>query len=433
MMTSLPPTDRPTRGGVLAKCFTAAGVVLLLTAAPTPAGSAEVDPDAEAMTSPSCCDLPAGREGRVLAHLASAAAEPAPGPFLGKAPDEAATTAPGSNPGAAPDEAPGIAPGFAPGPAPEGMVWVPPGTFVMGTDAPDTWANEHPSHPVTLDGFWMDRTEVTNAQFAAFIEATGYQTVAERPVDWEAMKSQVPPGTPKPPDDVLQPGSLVFTPPDHPVPLNHVAAWWTWTNHADWRHPTGPGSSIEGKDDHPVVHIAWEDAAAYAAWAGKQLPTEAQWEYAARGGSDNTRFAWGDTFKPDGQSMANTWDGQFPHRNTEADGHARAAPVGTYPANGFGLYDMAGNVWEWTADFYRDDRNAILAQRARRGPVVNPPGPDMPSDAANPHSRSRVIKGGSFLCHVDYCESYRPAARRGTPEDTGLQHTGFRCIKMPEP
>ncbi|MEM1446943.1 MAG: formylglycine-generating enzyme family protein [Planctomycetota bacterium] len=350
----------------------------------------------------SCCGTPPGRSAQLTAWLASAENQ------------DAAVNAEL----AASDQ------------APEGMVWIPGGEFTMGTDAPNTWSNEHPAHPVRIDGFWMDETEVTNAHYAAFVEATGYVTVAERPIDWEEIKKQVPPGTPKPPAEMLQPGSLVFTPPNHPVDLRDITAWWSWTPGANWKHPKGPNSSIEGKDNYPVVHIAWEDAQAYAEWAGKQLPTEAQWEYAARGGSDDTRFAWGDTFKPDNRSMANTWDGKFPYKNTAEDRFVLAAPVKSFPPNGYGLYDTAGNVWEWTADWYRDDRNAILAKIAEREPVVNPAGPDVSSDAANPGARSRVIKGGSFLCHVDYCESYRPPARRGTPDDTGLQHTGFRCIKL---
>ncbi|MEL7086981.1 MAG: SUMF1/EgtB/PvdO family nonheme iron enzyme, partial [Planctomycetota bacterium] len=218
---------------------------------------------------------------------------------------------------------------------PEGMVWVPPGEFTMGSDASGTWANERPAHRVRVGGFWMDETEVTNAHYAAFVAATGYVTVAERPIDWEAMKKQAPPGTPKPPDEALRPGSLVFTPPNRPVSLDNVSAWWTWTTGADWRHPRGPASTLVGRDDHPVVHVAWEDARAYADWAGKQLPTEAQWEYAAKGGNDAARFAWGDTFKPDGQNMANTWDGAFPHRNTEDDGYVLTAPVKSYPPNGY--------------------------------------------------------------------------------------------------
>lgn len=368
---------------------------LMCTAA---AVHAEETPAADGST-PTCCAAPAGRAAIVLAQLAAA--------------DTSAELADAAK--------------AEPGEVPEGMVWIPGGEFTMGSDAPDTWANEHPAHRVKVGGFWMDEAEVTNAQYAAFVEATGYQTVAERPIDWEEMKKQLPPGTPKPADEVLQPGSLVFTPPSRPVPLNNIAAWWTWTTGADWRHPHGPNSTIEGRENHPAVHLAYEDAQAYADWAGKQLPTEAQWEYAAKGGNDAARFAWGDTFKPDGNEMANTWDGQFPHRNTKDDGFLLTAPVKTFPPNGYGLYDTAGNVWEWTTDWYRDDRNKILAKQAL---AVDPVGPDVPSDATNPNTPVRVIKGGSYLCHADYCESYRPSARRGGAIDTGLQHTGFRCIRV---
>lgn len=384
---------------------------LVLTAAVVLAAATSLHAEEPALPTDdgSCCGTPPGRNAQLTAWLAAAAPE-------GAANDANA-------------QADALAPGNAPGNAPAGMVWVPGGEFTMGTDAPNTWNNEHPAHRVRVDGFWMDETEVTNAQYAAFVEATGYKTVAERPVDWEAMKLQVPPGTPKPPAEMLAPGSLVFTPPNHPVDLRNITAWWSWTNGADWKHPKGPNSSIEGREDYPVVHIAWEDAKAYADWAGKQLPTEAQWEYAARGGNDDTRFAWGDTFKPEGRSMANTWDGKFPYKNTAEDKFVLAAPVKSFTPNGYGLYDTAGNVWEWTADWYRDDRHIALA---KQDIAVNPAGPDMPSDAANPGARSRVIKGGSFLCHVDYCESYRPPARRGTPDDTGLQHTGFRCLVVPD-
>ncbi len=297
----------------------------------------------------------------------------------------------------------------------------------MGTGLPNTWRNERPSHRVAVSAFYMDQTEVTNDQFAAFVQATGYVTMAERVVDWEAMQSQVPSGTPQPSDEMLQPGSLVFTPPNQAVALNDVSRWWSWVHGADWRHPAGPDSSIEGRGNHPVVHVAWEDAQAYATWAGKQLPTEAQWEYAAKGGRDETRFIWGDVFKPEGKSMANTWDGTFPHDNTQEDGHVLGAPVGTYAPNGYGLYDMAGNVWEWCEVWYRDDRHVLMARQG--GTMRDPVGPDAPLDHANPGAPSRVIKGGSFLCHVDYCESYRPSARRGTPVDTSLQHLGSRCVK----
>ena len=348
---------------------------------------------------PDCCAAPAGRAAALIASVQAEA------------------------------ETQGVDTSAGPSDAPPGMVWIPPGEFTMGSDAPDVWPQERPAHRVRVGGFWMDQTEVTNAQFAAFVEATGYVTVAERPVDWDEFKKQLPPGTPKPPDEALQPGSLVFSPPAGPVPLNDYSAWWAWTVGADWRHPHGPASSIEGRENHPVVHIAWEDAKAYADWAGKQLPNEAQWEYAAKGGSDDTRFAWGQTLRPDDRPMANIWDGAFPHRNTKDDGYLLTAPVKTYPPNGYGLYDTAGNVWEWTADWYRDDRNAVLAKRG--GVAVDPAGPDTPSDVQNPRTPVRVVKGGSYLCHADYCESYRPAARRGGAVDTGLQHTGFRCVIVP--
>jgi formylglycine-generating enzyme required for sulfatase activity len=231
---------------------------------------------------------------------------------------------------------------------------------------------------------------------------------------------------------MLQPGSLVFTPPDHAVDLRDLSAWWTWTSGASWRAPLGPGSSIEGKGDHPVVQVSWDDAAAYAQWAGKRLPTEAEWERAARGGLSGKRFAWGDepllaeSGPHRGRLMANTFTGEFPHRDTAADGFAGTSPVGAFPPNGFGLSDMAGNVWQWTADLYREDAHALAAHR---GCCEDPRGPDdtLDSSAAVPQAPRRVIKGGSFLCHPSYCESYRPSARRGTPPDTGSSHVGFRC------
>jgi formylglycine-generating enzyme len=337
------------------------------------------------------------------------------------------------------------------GDAPPGMVWIPAGEFVMGTDDHASMPNERPAHRVKLDGFYMDETCVTNAQFRAFVEATGYVTTAEQPIDWEELKKQVPPGTPKPPDEMLKPGALVFTPPPPQSPardvdLRDMSNWWKWTTGACWKHPQGPGSSIEGKDDYPVVQVSWDDAAAYAKWAGKRLPTEAEWEYASRGGAKtNTRFWWGDEFKPApgsgphppsnaGKFMCNTYTGVFPVEDSAEDGFARQSPVRSFPANGYGLYDMAGNVWQWTADLYRIDAHALSAveaQSAASGCCLNPKGP---TTSLNPtravaDSVERVIKGGSFLCHVSYCESYRPTARRGMPPDTGTEHIGFRCVK----
>ncbi len=311
----------------------------------------------------------------------------------------------------------------------DGMVWIAGGEFSMGGTDRLARPDEAPVHRVRVDGFWIDPTEVTNAQFAAFVEATGYKTIAERPVDWEEIKKQLPEGTPKPADEVLQPGSLVFTPPDEPVDLRHHEQWWTWTNGADWRHPEGPGSSIEGRMDHPVVHIAYDDAAAYAEWAGKRLPTEAEWEFAARGGLDGRVNVWGD--EPVSPERCNIWDGHFPDTNTKLDGYERTAPVGLYEPNGYGLYDMAGNVWEWCSDLYRPDTYARRLLRAG-GPdavIENPTGAKTSYDPRNQLApESRVHRGGSFLCNDSYCASYRPSARMAAPPDTALAHLGFRCV-----
>ena len=308
----------------------------------------------------------------------------------------------------------------------DGMRWIPAGHFVMGTSDPESFANERPAHAVTMHGFWMDEHPVTNDQFRRFVEATGYVTTAERPVVWEELRAQLPPGTPKPPDVELTPGSLVFTPPADPVPLDEVSAWWRWQHGANWQHPEGPDTTLDGRGNHPVVHVSWDDAAAYAAWAGKRLPTEAEWEYAARGGLDGKRFAWGDEFMPQGHHMANTFQGDFPHRHTDEDGFQGTSPVKSFPPNGYGLYDVAGNVWQWTADWYRTDTFAERANDPRL--CDNPVGPTSSFDPDDPYAKQRVIKGGSFLCHVTYCESYRPSARRGTSPDTGSSHVGFRLV-----
>jgi formylglycine-generating enzyme required for sulfatase activity len=304
---------------------------------------------------------------------------------------------------------------------PPDMKWIPGGEFTMGSDAP---AHEHPAHRVRVDGFWMDETDVTNAQFRAFVEATGYVTTAEKPPDWEEMKKQYPPGTPKPADFKTEPGSPVFTPPDHPVPLDDVRGWWKWTPGADWRHPEGPGSSIDGKDDHPVVHVSWFDAAAYAKWAGKRLPTEAEWEYAARGGLERKKYVWGDEPYSEERPQCNIFQGHFPDKNTEKDGYARTSPVKAFAPNGYGLYDMAGNVWQWTADWYLPEAYALTAGKRV---LVNPAGPEHSFD---PRERppERVQRGGSFLCCDEFCFNYRPSARLGCTPDTGMSHLGFRCV-----
>jgi formylglycine-generating enzyme len=311
---------------------------------------------------------------------------------------------------------------------PPGMVWIPGGDFLMGTDSELGWPDEKPAHPVRVDGFWMDAHEVTNAQFRKFVEATGYVTTAEKAPTKEEIMSQMPPGTPEPPPEMLVAGSLVFTPPKDPVDLNDVSQWWTWTPGANWRRPEGPGSSIEGRDNHPVVHVSWFDAAAYAKWAGKQLPTEAEWEFAARGGLQGMDYCWGNDPPSGTKVLANIWEGEFPTKNTAVDGFLRTAPVESFPPNGYGLYDMAGNVWEWCADWY--DRT--LHQRlAEQGVAVNPTGPERTMDPRQPFAELRVQKGGSFLCHESYCLRYRPSARQGGAPDTGMSHVGFRCVMTP--
>jgi formylglycine-generating enzyme required for sulfatase activity len=315
-------------------------------------------------------------------------------------------------------------------PPPAGMVWIPGGEFTMGTDLEMGWADEKPAHRVRVDGFWIDETDVTNAQFRRFVEATHYVTTAEKPPNPDELLAQMPPGTPRPPKEKLVAGSLVFTPPKGPVSLRDFSQWWTWTPGADWRHPQGPGSSIAGKDDHPVVQVSWDDAVAYAKWAGKRLPTEAEWERAARGGLDNKAYVWGDDAPSDTNIHANIWQGEFPHKNTAADGYAATSPVKAFAPNGYGLYDMSGNVWQWCADWYQID---LYRVRAGHGVIVNPRGPEKSFDPRQPYSPLRVQKGGSFLCNDSYCSRYRPSARHGCTPDTGMSHIGFRCALTPEP
>ena len=307
----------------------------------------------------------------------------------------------------------------------EGMVFIPEGSFIMGGDSLWGRPDEFPRHQVKVSSFYMDRHEVTNAQFQAFVRATGYITTAERKPDWEELKKQVPVGTPRPADSILVAASLIFSPPKHPVSLNNVAVWWKWVSGADWRHPQGAKSNIDGKENYPVVQVSWEDAIAYAKWAGKRVPTEAEWEYAARGGKPNSIYPWGNQPIDQGELKANSWQGHFPNENTKRDKYDRTAPVMLFPPNGFGLYDVAGNVWEWCSDWYRAD---YYSSCARQGIITNPQGPADSFDADEPYALKRVVRGGSFLCTDQYCSGFRVAARMKTSWDTSLEHTGFRCV-----
>jgi formylglycine-generating enzyme len=291
----------------------------------------------------------------------------------------------------------------------EDLVWIPAQTAVLGSD--EHYPEEAPVRPVSVEGFWVQARPVTNAEFAEFVAATGYVTVAEQALD--------PAGFPGAPKQNLQPGSMVFTRTSGPVDLRHLSQWWTWTPGASWRHPVGPNSSIAKRADHPVVHVAYDDAQAYATWAGRSLPTEAEWETAARGGLDRAAYTWGDEAEEPGQRLANYWHGDFPWRPDA--GYGRTTPVGSFPPNGYGLFDMAGNVWEWTTDWYADTRSGEPCCAADS------------YDPAQPQFRvpRRVIKGGSFLCADSYCRRYRPAARRPQPVDTGMSHIGFRCVVRP--
>ena len=304
------------------------------------------------------------------------------------------------------------------GPAPEGMAWVPGGEFSMGTDEvgfPDT----RPVHRVAISGFWMDKTEVTNEQFERFVKATGYTTIAER----KPTAADYPEARP---EDLVA-GSIVFTPPKQAVALDDHMQWWAYVPGANWRHPEGPSSDLKGREKHPVVHIAYHDAAAYARWAGKRLPTEAEFEWAARGGLDRKRYVWGDEFKPDGKFRANTFQGNFPNSNTGDDGFLTSAPVGSFEANAFGLFDVAGNVWEWCSDWYRSDYYQMLAAE---GPIARDPrGPADSRDPAEPGVAMRVTRGGSFLCTDQYCARYMPGGRGKETPDSGTNNLGFRLVR----
>ena len=303
-------------------------------------------------------------------------------------------------------------------PAPPGMAWVPGGEFWMGTDHPHM-PDTRPWHRVYVSGFWMDRTEVTNAQFAAFVRATHYLTVAEIPPRQEDF--------PTAPKENLVAGAVVFSPPDHPVPLNNQFQWWSYVKGASWRHPEGPGSGIADRMKHPVVQVAYDDAAAFCQWSGKRLPTEAEFEFGSRGGLDRKVYDWGDEFMPGGKHMANTFQGHFPDSNTADDGYQGTAPVASFPANGYGLFDMAGNVWEWVSDWYRPDYYATLA--AGGEVAVNPQGPRDSFDPEEPGVPKRVQRGGSYLCNDQYCSRYIAGARGKGEVSTGTNHLGFRCVR----
>ena len=303
--------------------------------------------------------------------------------------------------------------------APANMIWIPGGTFHMGSDK--HYAEEAPVHRASVSGFWIDRTPVTNRQFKEFVRATGHLTFAEIAPDPKHYPGALP--------HMLYAGSLVFTPPGHPVDLKNWGEWWVFLKGADWRHPYGPKSNINALGNHPVVHVSFSDALAYATWAGKELPTETEWEFAARGGLDGAEFAWGDEFTPDSRHRANTWQGNFPHENRCEDGFDRTSPVTAFPPNGYGVYDMIGNVWEWTTDWYSQkheaDAHACCVRENPRG------GPEEGSyDPCQPQIRipRKVIKGGSHLCAPNYCRRYRPAARHAEAVDTSTSHLGFRCV-----
>jgi formylglycine-generating enzyme required for sulfatase activity len=357
--------------------------------AATPTSNAET-----AGSSATCCTIPQDK-GDGMQRL--------PDPHAGKVKD------------AGPVEPTALAKRPAPVRAPEGMVWIPGGRFSMGSDY-EPFNDSRPIHVVELDGYWLDKTPVTNAQFAKFVKATGYKTVAERKPS-AADYPNVPP-------DKLVAGAVVFSPPAQPVPLDNVGQWWAWVPGADWRHPEGPKSDIEGRDDHPVVHVCWDDAVAFCKWSGKRLPTEAEWEFAARGGLTQKPFVWGDELRPGGKIMANTFQGRFPVQDRKEDGFARTSPVGKFAPNGFGLYDMAGNVWQWCSDWFRPDYYA-------QSPAKNPQGPADSYDPDEPGIPKRVHRGGSFLCTDQYCSRYMPGGRGKGAVDTGTSHVGFRCALSP--
>jgi formylglycine-generating enzyme required for sulfatase activity len=327
-----------------------------------------------------------------------------------------------------PTKTPKLNPPEPPGPAPDGMVWVPGGWFWMGSDEPEAKPDEKPVHLVYVDGFWMDRTEVTNEQFAQFVRETGHVTDNEKRLESNGFLHTTP--------DKVEPGGLVFRPPPGNVEVCNHCDWWVFQKGANWRQPEGPGTSIAGKDKHPVVQVSWNDAVAFCRWRSDKegqryrLPTEAEWEFAARGGLDRLPYVWGQEKVPDGRWQANIWQGKFPKQNTLEDGFEGTAPVASFPPNGYGLHDMAGNAWEWCADWYDHDYYLKL-----KGPTYNPKGPESAEESYDPDPREpgakKVTRGGSFLCSDVYCIGYRPSARMKSSPFTGLVHTGFRCVQVP--
>jgi formylglycine-generating enzyme len=308
---------------------------------------------------------------------------------------------------------------------PINMVKIPAGSFSMGGDDKNAKMDELPKHTVTISSFWLDSTPVTNADFEKFVNATQYITTAEKTPDWELLKQQLPPNTPKPDATLLVPSSLVFTPPKHAVSLNNIQQWWSWIPNTNWQHPTGPNSNIKGLANHPVVHISWDDATAYCQWQHKRLPTEAEWEWAARGGLINKIYPWGNDDIDSGIVKANTWQGSFPYKNTLRDHYYRTSPVKSFPANNYGLYDMAGNIWEWVQDWYSD----IYYSSINKQISFNPQGPNKTHDSSDPYAQTKVLRGGSFLCNEIYCTGYRVSARMKSTPDTSMEHMGFRCAK----
>jgi formylglycine-generating enzyme required for sulfatase activity len=320
--------------------------------------------------------------------------------------------------------------------APRGMALIPGGQFLMGSDRKLSQLNERPVHWVRVSAFWMDVTHVTNDQFARFVDATGYVTTAEKKPDWQTLRVQLPAGTPKPDDAELVAGAMVFVGSAAPVPLDNPARWWAFVPGANWRHPEGPTSSIEGRGAHPVVQVSYEDALAYAHWIGKRLPTEAEWEFAARGGLAQATYAWGNEPVIDGKLPANVWrvaERTFPVVDASSRDAVATSPVGSFPANPYGLFDVTGNAWQWVSDWYRSDYFQIQARQSAGGLIVNPRGPvdsyDDSGDGAPVTAPKRVIRGGSFLCSEEYCQSFRPSARRGADPYSPMSHVGFRLVK----